>query len=134
MLLLSLRCLPGYFPRCGFPDVVSQLPQGFLGCCLVVFHLFWRGWFPQMSTNCLPQFPFVSQNWSANCLQASSICRPVVSQSSFKMLFPTCHLVVSRLSCKCGLPIIRFCSRCALPILSQLSSIQPPQCIVVCSQ
>ena len=111
MLLLSLRCLPGYFPRCGFPDVVSQLPQGFLGCCLVVFPLFWRGWFPQMSSNCLPQFPFVSQNWfgdnwQTNCLQASSICRPVVSQSSFKMLFPTCRLVVSRLSCKYGLPII----------------------------
>ena len=32
--------------------------------------------------------------------------RPIVSQSSFKMLFPTCHLVVSRLSCTCGLPII----------------------------
>ena len=59
-----------------------------------------------MSSNCLPQFPFVSQNPSAHCLQASSICRPVVSQSSFKMLFPTCRLVVSRLSCKCGLPII----------------------------
>ena len=26
---LSFRCLPDRFPRCGFPDVVSQLPQGF---------------------------------------------------------------------------------------------------------
>ena len=35
----------------------------------------------------------------------SFICRPVFSQSFFKMLCPTRHLVVSRLSFKCGLPI-----------------------------
>ena len=59
----------------------------------------------QLSSDCLPEFWFISQNWSAHCLQVSSICRPVFSQSSFKMLCPTRHLVVSRLSFKCGLPI-----------------------------
>ena len=58
-----------------------------------------------MFSNCLPQFPFLSQNWSSDCLQVSSTCRPIVSQLSFKLLFPTCHLVVSRLSFKCGFPI-----------------------------
>ena len=51
-------------------------------------------------------YPFVSQNWSSNCFPSvfhlSPRCFPVV----FRMLLPTCHLVVSRLSCKCGLPIV----------------------------
>ena len=92
-------------PRCGFPDVVSQLPPRFL----------------RLLSSCLP---LVSQMWSQNCLpiafhnsdlspsigfpmppsvfHLSPCCFPVV----FQMLSPTCRLVVSGLSCKCGLPIV----------------------------
>ena len=97
---LSLRCLPNWFPRCGFPDVVTQLPQGFLGCYLVGFHLSWKGGFsiifqlPSTIPICFPELV---------CPLSPSVfmSRPIVSQSSFKIF-----------------QLSRFCSRCAIPILS----------------
>ena len=101
---LSLRCLPDGFPRCGFRDVVSQVPEGFLGCCLVVFHLSWRGWFP----NCLP-IAFHNSHLSPRIgLPIVSKRLPLVAPLFPSRLSRCCfpHLVVSRLSCKCGLPIV----------------------------
>ena len=92
-LHLLSGCLPlvsQLSPRCGFPDVVSQLPPRFLKLLIVVWlsSTCLPDVLSQLSFNCLPQFPFVFQNWSSNCLQVSSICHPVVSQLSFRCCFP----------------------------------------------
>ena len=131
---LSLRCLPDWFPRCGFPDVVSQLPQGFLGCCLVMFHSSWRGGFPiifQLPSTipiCLPELVCPL---SPSVFHLSPRCFPVVFQDVVSHLSPSCFAFVLHMWSSNSL---RFCSRCALPILSHLSSTQPPHRPVVCSQ
>ena len=38
----------------------------------------------KLSSNCLPQFPFVSQNSFSNCLQVYSICRQMWSSNCFR--------------------------------------------------
>ena len=120
-LHLLSGCLPLVFhlsPRCGFPDVVSQLPPRFLrllSSCLplvsqcglpIAFH----------NSHCLPELVF----------QLFSKCLPFVAP-----LFPSCLSdVASHLSPSClafvlqmwSSNCLRVCSRCALPILSQLSS------------
>ena len=104
LFVKSSTCLPDVVSqlsfRCGFPGVVSQP-----GCCLLVFYLSPRCCpkmvlqLPSTIPICLPElvvqlFPSV--------FHLSPRCFPVV----FQMLFPTCHLVVTRLPCKCGLPIV----------------------------
>ena len=63
----------------------------------------------QMSQNCLPTAfhnshlsPRIGLPIVSSVFHSSPHCFPVV----FQMLFPTCHLVVSCVSCKCGLPIL----------------------------
>ena len=124
---------PGWVSQMWFPRRCLPGARRFLRLLSSCLSLVLEGVVSQLSSNCLPQFPFVSQNRSAHCLQASSISRPVVSQSSFKMLFPTpsCFAFVLQMwSSNC----LGFCSRCALLILSQLSSTQPPHHPVLCSQ
>ena len=124
---------PGLFSQMWFSRCCLPVAPRFLRLLSSCLSLVLEGVVSQLSSNCLPQFPFVSQNRSAHCLQASSISRSVVSQSSFKMLFPTpsCFAFVLQMwSSNC----LGFCSRCALLILSQLSSTQPPHHPVLCSQ
>ena len=79
--------------------------QGFLGCCLVVFHLSPRCGLkivfqlPSTIPICLPALVF---QLPPSVFHLSPCCFPVV----FQMLSPTCRLIVSGLSCKCGLPIV----------------------------
>jgi len=42
LLSSCLRLVSQMWSPCCFPDVVSELVQGFCGCCLLVFHLFPR--------------------------------------------------------------------------------------------
>ena len=114
-----------WFPRCCLPVLLLfnclLYLQGFLGCCLVVFHVSPRCGL-KIVFNCLPQFRFVSQHWFSN----ASKCLPFVA-----LLFPSCLSdVVSHLSPSCFGFVLQMwtsnclpvCSRCALPILSQLSA------------
>ena len=127
-LLFSLAC--GVRPP-------GQFPPRFL-------HLF---------SSCLP---LVSQMWSPNCLPIAfhnSMCLPeLIFQLSpsvfhlsprcfpavFQMLFTTCHLIVSRLSCKCGLPVVsqlslrlfQMCSPDSLPVVFH-STPTTPSCLPI---
>ena len=93
---LCSTCFSDVF-RIGFPDVVSQM--WFPRCCLPVAPKFVRllssclslvleGMVSQLSSNGFPQLPFVSQNWSAPCLQVSSISRPGDSSRLSRCCFP----------------------------------------------
>ena len=109
----SPNCLPVvsqmWFPRCCLP------------VCLVVFHLSPRCdlpivfQFPSTILICLPELVF---QLSPSVFHLSPRCFPGV----FQMLFPTCHLVVSCLSCRSGLPIV---SQFVPDVLSQFS----PSCL-----
>ena len=124
---------PGLFSQMWFSRCCLPVAPRFLRLLSSCLSLVLEGVVSQLSSTCLPQFPFVSQNWFAHCFQVSSICRPVVSQSSFKMLFPTCHLVVSRLSCTCGLPIIsvlfQMCPPDSFPVVFH-STPTPHSCLL----
>ena len=131
---LSPRCgLPVVSPRC-LPDAVFQMlspscRQGFLSCCPLVFHLSPTCGL-QLPSNCLPQVPFVSQNWSSNCLPVSFVTPlfPSCLSDVVSYLSPSCLAFVLQMWSSNCLPV---CSRCALPILSQSSSIVLPQRSVV---
>ena len=74
LLSSCLRLVSQMWSPCCFPDVVSELVQGFCGCCLLVFHLFPRCglrivfrlsstiWIclPDLVVQFSPFFPFVS--------------------------------------------------------------------------
>ena len=87
LLSSCLRLVSQMWSPCCFPDVVSELVQGFCGCCLLVFYLF-----PRCGLRIVFRLSsaiwIVSQTWLSNSRQFFSICRPVVSKLSVGSGFP----------------------------------------------
>ena len=89
---LPVCCLvvSGLSPRCGLPVVSQMLFPSWSKVSAVVVYLS-STCFPdvvsELSSDCLPQFGFVSQTWLSNS-PLFSICLPVVSKLSVGSGFP----------------------------------------------
>jgi hypothetical protein len=84
LLSSCLRLVSQMWSPCCFPDVVSELVQGFCGCCLLVFYLF-----PRCGLRIVFRLSstiwIVSQTWLSN------------SRHFFFHLSPRCFQVVCRI-------------------------------------
>lgn len=98
LLSSCLRLVSQMWSPCCFPDVVSELVQGFCGCCLLVFYLF-----PRCGLRIVFRLSstiwIVSQTWLSNSRQFFFHLSPRCFQVVCRIWFPT-SMFMFVLSCR----------------------------------